>query len=107
MKIWGFVYFFFIFFFSCFVFSFVFFLLIFFYFYFILFIPDFFNTLRLFLDFTRTLALTHFNSSGTLQEHTRFLRQFARTLTLLRNVFFYFFHFFEVFRKSERNEGYS
>src|SRR5260363_307587 len=58
-------------------------------------------------DFSGLYKNTSFNSSGTLQEHTRFLQQFARTLTLLRNVFFYFFYFFEVFRKRERNEGYS
>ena len=34
---------------------------------------------------------TSFNFFGTLQEHTRFLQQFARILTLLRNVFFIFF----------------
>src|SRR5260363_247798 len=42
-------------------------------------------------DFSGLYKNTSFNSSGTLQEHTRFLWQFARTLTLLRNIFFIFF----------------
>ena len=53
--------------------------LIFFNFYFILFISDFFDTLRLSWHFF-----------WILQEFTRFLQRFARIPTLLRNVFFIF-----------------